>query len=106
MTKTGPELMAELMSTLTTLETKLVEVRDSLLEFKRIAESPSAAIDVKDHDLRFFLTTTDTYISQIHNLSLVAWRQQLLGIIKDAQRYRLMRDQLEIMLPEKENDEG
>jgi len=106
MTKTGPELMKELMETLVVLEKSLLEVRASLLGLLKTAQKPSASIELKDDDLVSFLGITDGYILSIKHLSLTAWRDQLLGIMKDAQRYRLMRDQLGTMLPEAEDDAG
>jgi hypothetical protein len=106
MTKTGPELMKELMETLVVLEKSLLEVRASILELLKTAQKPSSSIELKDDDLVYFLGVTDGYVSQINHLSLTAWRDQLLGIMKDAQRYRLMRDQLGTMLPEAEDDAG
>lgn len=104
MNQTGEEMMKTLAETLTALETQLLAVKDSLLELQKIVITPRVELEVKDSDLVSFLDITDGYINQMIHLSLVGWKIQLIGIVKDAQKYRLIRDHLEIMAPEKPDD--
>lgn len=47
-------------------------------------------------DLETFLRITDGYIEQVRDrLSLISWRQQLLGIMNEARKYRATREAFE-----------